>query len=703
MVMDFEDGMSLSKLLKDGKRWNEASLTGMFKPIAEGLDRAHRVGVLHRDIKPPNILITDGQRPVLIDFGSARFESGEATSTSVTFHTPPYAAIEQYVRTYDQGPWTDIYALGVVLYQCITGDKPPEVLERMHAGLGKPLAEGDWPGYSKKFLQAVDAAMVVKPTERPQSISKWLGMFDKTQAPAVVKTPEPEAEVDADATVVGSYEPEQIVPVAPPPPGFSKSDKVETSVPKDTTEVKFKRAGEDTQAKKKAEQPGEEPVAEEELPDEAPAELEPEIASPPKPRKVKRQALDPRRDEEPSEPAPAPELEAPKPVEPAPADAVIAKAPAEAKKPADTKKKSDAVPGKKLSPVMIGGAAVALAILGVGGWYLSSGSGGDDTDEELAVVEGVVADPIDIEASGGIAPAVQALADEASGARVSAASLKVLTDAVEQLTTLDEGLKRMAADPAQADAAKARQSEMERLAMKASADFAGTLLREADGRVRRLASDLPWADPRNAGAAAAQSPQHQNAARQVRLALSGLRNSASEAGAAEDAATALTAAQQALAQSGAYNFAVARAYRVSASPAAAASEGVEVAPTAAATVAGPAADAGPKGQASELFPAKFRNFNAIIREARSLSDDVVELGRGAEPASDASQDVKDGYRIRQQNANTARATYVPYLDTLVNSMRGDRTEGEVDVNISRAEETRRYLRQLLESSRATRR
>jgi len=149
MVMDFEDGTSLSKLLKEGKRFNEASLLAFLRPVAEGLERAHRVGVLHRDIKPPNILVNDDGRPVLIDFGSARFESAEATSTKVTFHTPPYAAIEQYVKTYDQGPWTDIYALGVVLYECITGEKPPEVLERMHGGLGKALAEQEWPGYSR--------------------------------------------------------------------------------------------------------------------------------------------------------------------------------------------------------------------------------------------------------------------------------------------------------------------------------------------------------------------------------------------------------------------------------------------------------------------------------------------------------------------------------------------------------------------------
>jgi serine/threonine protein kinase len=178
MVMDFESGVSLSQMLRDGRRFDEAGLLALVRPIAEGLDRAHRAGVLHRDIKPANILVDDTGRPVLIDFGSARFDSGQATSTKVTFYTPPYAAIEQYVKTYPQGPWTDIYALGVTLYQCVTGEKPPEVLERLHGGLGEALSARDRPGFSRAFTRAVDAAMAIRPAERPQSIPEWLRLFD---------------------------------------------------------------------------------------------------------------------------------------------------------------------------------------------------------------------------------------------------------------------------------------------------------------------------------------------------------------------------------------------------------------------------------------------------------------------------------------------------------------------------------------------
>jgi len=324
MVMDFEDGLSLSKMLKQGRRFNERSLWNIVQPIAEGLDRAHRVGVLHRDIKPPNILINEDNRPVLIDFGSARFDTAEATSTKVTFHTPPYAAIEQYVKTYPQGPWTDVYALGVVMYECITGEKPAEVLERLHAGLGKPLAEGKWPGYTKKFLAAVDAAMVVKPDERPQSLAEWLAMFPTTSEPT--DTADDEATRFYAAEVLA----EDIKPVPPTP---TLEAPVETGVPDDPKQARFKRAGQETGATKKRKSEEEEEAAE--------------------------------------EGAEADE----KPAKAAAAAAAAASAATPAKK---AKAGEPATEKRKLSPAVMGGiAAAAIAVIGVGAYTMRGGSGPD--------------------------------------------------------------------------------------------------------------------------------------------------------------------------------------------------------------------------------------------------------------------------------------------------------------------------------------
>ena len=337
MVMDFEDGISLSKLVKQGRRFNERSLWNVLRPIAEGLDRAHRVGVLHRDIKPPNILINEDNRPVLIDFGSARFDTAEATSTKVTFHTPPYAAIEQYVKTYKQGPWTDVYALGVVMYECVTGEKPPEVLERLHAGLGKPLAEGKWPGYSKRFLAAIDSAMTVKPDERPQSISDWLPMFGKKVGQAT-----DEGEDEATRFYAAQVESDDIVPVPPTP---NVEAPVETGVPKDPKKASFKRAGEDTRESKKL-------VSEKESTEKA--------------------------------------EKAPSKAETAAAAAAAAVAPPGPDKPT---KAGEAVAQKKKpsTAVMAGAAAAVLAVIGVGALTLRGGSetgqiGAPGNDESAGTV-----------------------------------------------------------------------------------------------------------------------------------------------------------------------------------------------------------------------------------------------------------------------------------------------------------------------------
>ena len=656
MVMDFEDGMSLSKIIKSGHKFNEASLSHLIRPIAEGLERAHRVGVLHRDIKPPNILVNDDGRSVLIDFGSARFESGEATSTKVTFHTPPYAAIEQYVKTYDQGPWTDIYALGVVLYECITGKKPAEVLERMHSDAGKPLAEGNWPGYSKGFLAAVDAAMTIKPSERPQSISKWLELFDNPgDAPTAAAAPEP-AE-DEDATRVGAFEvaTDEVVPVAPPPPGFAKAEKVETPVPTDPKDAEFKRVGEDTDASKKkgkAKEP--EAAAAGGAPPEKPA------------------------------------------------------APAKAKG-AGSDKPAGAATGKKLNPMLIGGAALALAVVGGGAWYFTSGSG-DKPDEALlagdAAIPNEVVEAVDLEESGGIAGAVNALVADARGFGAPAGAIKALTDAGPALAKLDGDLKKLTGP-----AAKAKEDEMGKIARAAGATFASALVGEADGRARKLAADLPWADPRNPGAAAGKSAEQQNAARDIRFALSGIRSAAGSTGKTADTAQSLTFARQALAKRGTFNALIARAYRIKDGGPAIAGETVApsdspvATPSTAASQAAQrpaaAASAEPaRGSGEPATDGQRRSLKSVVDSAKDISKQVIRLGDRDKPGSGASEDDKEAYRVRQANADTARG-YERYLDTLSNSMRGARTKTEADQLIAQANQTRAYLNQLLAGSKAS--
>jgi serine/threonine protein kinase len=415
MVMDFEDGVSLSRMLKQGRRFNERSLWSILHPVAEGLERAHRVGVLHRDIKPPNILINDDNRPVLIDFGSARFDTAEATSTKVTFHTPPYAAIEQYVKTYPQGPWTDIYALGVVMFECITGDKPPEVLERLHAGLGKPLSEGKWPGYSKRFLAAVDAAMVVKPDERPQTLSAWLAMFGK---PGLATD---DGDDEATRFFAKQVETEEIMPV-PPTPNADAKAKVETAVPANPKEASFKRAGQETTASKYAEEPA---------------------------------------------PPAAAEVEEKKPAGKAAAAAAVAPSTNEPKKP---DKPAVATDKKKPNMMLVGGIAAALVgIVGVGALTMR---GGSRTEPQAPQVNAINS----LGPEGSASTGAPAATDETT---VDNAALNAPTpDAATQTSAQANTAQALAAEKAKTAAMQAQLAAAKKAASKASAAPAapGTLL-----------------------------------------------------------------------------------------------------------------------------------------------------------------------------------------------------------------------------------
>jgi len=593
MVMDFEDGVSLSKLLKEGRRFNERSLWNIIRPIAEGLDGAHRVGVLHRDIKPPNILITQDNRPVLIDFGSARFEAAEATSTSVTFHTPPYAAVEQYVKTYPQGPWTDVYALAVVLYECVTGEKPPEVLERLHGGLGTPLAEGNWPGFGKKFLEAIDAGMTIRPSERPQSIREWLAMFGKK---------------DAEEPIAGDDEPtrffahevvgEEIVPVPPPAPGFDPKAPLETGVPTDPRDVQFKRAGEETGASKKKKKGKDAEVAEE-------------------------------------------PVEAEKEAPPAKVEPVAAKA-----KPAAVDAKPSDLPWyKQPRPAMLAGAGAAALLAGLAaGTFIYVGAGSNDSDVALEIPDLDAAESIPLEGLGQLTAAERALANDARTAGVATTAVNDLVAAGEQLDKQLAGLQAMANDPAQAAAATARVEEMKRTATVANVAFAAALLRDADARAQSLPTEARTAALRTSLTDLRTSVE----------ASASLTDPVQSLGAARDALTKSQAFSAAL--QGAYN-AQAAAKRTNqplpqAPRTTTAGATVNTVAPAAPTAPAPAPTTTSPAATSS---SKKAQLNSIIASGRSMAKAVIRMGEGGNATQKENAQLAKNYdRYLANVADSAR-------------------------------------------------
>ena len=177
IVMEYAEGATLNKQLVRHGPYAEAELKDMLLPIIDGLKKVHAADYLHRDIKPGNIIIRDDESPVLIDFGAARQAIGVKSRSVTSIISPGYAPIEQYAAKGNQGPWTDIYALGAVAYKCITGETPIDAAERVIEDGLKPLAETMPPGYSDEFLRAIDAALQVNVKDRPKTLRSWKAML----------------------------------------------------------------------------------------------------------------------------------------------------------------------------------------------------------------------------------------------------------------------------------------------------------------------------------------------------------------------------------------------------------------------------------------------------------------------------------------------------------------------------------------------
>lgn len=138
IAMEFLEGMSYKQYIAmNGGRVDYQTAVNVMLSVMDALREIHKVKIIHRDISPDNIFLIpvesgeENYRVKLIDFGAARFSSGEEEKTLSIILKPGYAPPEQYRSRSKQGPWTDIYAVGAVLYRSVTGMMPDESVNRM--------------------------------------------------------------------------------------------------------------------------------------------------------------------------------------------------------------------------------------------------------------------------------------------------------------------------------------------------------------------------------------------------------------------------------------------------------------------------------------------------------------------------------------------------------------------------------------------
>jgi len=176
MVTEFLEGASLQDFivvardLKKNKVFRESTIRSLFDEILRGLRIVHQHKMLHLDIKPANIFITDDNRAVLIDFGAAREVLSKEGNFVRPMYTPGFAAPEMYRRDTTMGPWTDIYAIGACMFACLHGFPPNEAPQRVPEDKTVQTLKRFRGVYSDDLVEIVQWCMALDPLKRPQSV-----------------------------------------------------------------------------------------------------------------------------------------------------------------------------------------------------------------------------------------------------------------------------------------------------------------------------------------------------------------------------------------------------------------------------------------------------------------------------------------------------------------------------------------------------
>lgn len=221
MMMEYIDGGTLETVAKKHGKLGETEAIKYISDTASALSYIHERGILHRDVKPANIMIRkETNEAVLIDFGLAReFVSGQ-TQIHTNSRTEGFAPLEQYLRSARRGAYTDVYALAATLYYVLTLQIPFPAQFR-NQGIALIYPQQHNPDVSQRTCEAIIKGMELEAEARPQSVGEWLKLLsDEITLNAIEFESEVETEVDSQT------EPDlPLLPLPPLPKKRSKSNK----------------------------------------------------------------------------------------------------------------------------------------------------------------------------------------------------------------------------------------------------------------------------------------------------------------------------------------------------------------------------------------------------------------------------------------------------------------------------------------------
>lgn len=185
IVMDYLKGGNLEETVTQNGTYVFKNFAPIFASLLDGCRAVHDLEILHRDIKPLNIMMVDG-KPVLIDFGAARQLERQQKGAVSRIFADGYSPLEQYTSSQDQGEFTDIYALAATAYFAFVGEDPSAAPARVAGDELPPLKQAAAGKAPDQFFEAIEWGLQLKAKDRPQSIEEWLTAFPDFEEKQVI-------------------------------------------------------------------------------------------------------------------------------------------------------------------------------------------------------------------------------------------------------------------------------------------------------------------------------------------------------------------------------------------------------------------------------------------------------------------------------------------------------------------------------------
>jgi len=190
LVMEHDEGNDLRFYIKRyGGKLSERFIRTVFPQLLEGLRALHEQNLLHLDIKPANIFLRPGGKPMLLDFGATQAAYSDNKPLGPHTLTLGFAPIEQHRRGH-VGPWTDLYAIGASIYACMSGKAPPPALKRAEKDTYKPAVRAYGRRYSRQLLEAVDWCLQMDQLARPQKVDDLVNFLNEPMEDVEANQPE---------------------------------------------------------------------------------------------------------------------------------------------------------------------------------------------------------------------------------------------------------------------------------------------------------------------------------------------------------------------------------------------------------------------------------------------------------------------------------------------------------------------------------